>query len=807
MALDLTGIGNENEFYTHHYLAAILENDLRGFFSQWTDHEAQTGIKPPYDQLARLHKNYFALRNRLERLRDPEEILAAQREFLPELLAVLGYEYAPNVKELDSGALIPIAGEIRKTSGVPDLWIIETVSPVTENTDPLESNFIKAQYGNADAEKILTDLTLTEIITKQIFTLAEPPRWILLLNLSSVILLDRSKWNERRFLRFDLTEILSRRVPATLKAMSALLHRESICPEDGTSLLDTLDESSHKHAFAVSEDLKYSAREAVEILGNEAIHYIRNVRKEKIYGRDMADQLTRECLRYLYRLLFLLYIEARPELGYAPMNSEEYRTGYSLEDLRDLELQPLTEEPSQNGYFINDSLRMLFRLIFEGFNYEQKTMEMAFAEQRPVFRLFPLSSHLFDPVRTPLLNGVKFRNATLQKVIELLSLSRAASGNHRRGRISYAQLGINQLGAVYEGLLSYSGFFAEADLYEVKKAGTEVNELEAAFFVNAEDFQQYEESERVYNPDGTFKIYPRGTFIYRLAGRNREKTASYYTPEVLTRCLVKYALKELLKDKTADDILKLTVCELAMGSAAFLNEAINQLAEAYLDRKQKETDEIISHDTYGREKQKVKAFIADNNVFGVDLNPVAVELAEVSLWLNAMYASDPRPTTEATSSSIPPSMGTASTSSNPLVGVTSNFLPSLDGRGRGEGETAPIIPWFGNQLVCGNSLIGARRQVFAAELLEENRRGQKTWLDVVPERIPLGQKRPKKTIYHFLLPDAGMANYTDRVVRGMAKNETDKIKAWRKDFIKPFSAGEIETLPLRCRQISSGFAM
>jgi len=750
MALDLTGITNENEFYTHHYLTAILENDLRGFFSQWADREAQTGIKPPYDQLARLHKNYFALRNRMERLRDPEEILVAQREFLPELLTVLGYEYAPDIKELDSGALIPIAGEIRKTSGVPDLWIIETVSPVTENTDPLESNFIKAQYGNADAEKILPDLTLTEIITKQIFTLAEPPRWIILLGISSVILLDRSKWNERRFLRFDLPEILSRRVPATLKAMSALLHRESICPEDGASLLDTLDESSHKHAFAVSEDLKYSAREAVEILGNEAIHYIRNVRKEKIYGRDMADQLTRECLRYLYRLLFLLYIEARPELGYAPMNSEEYRTGYSLEDLRDLELQPLTEEPSQNGYFIHDSLRILFRLIFEGFNYEQKTAEMAFAEQRPVFRLFPLSSHLFDPARTPLLNGVKFRNATLQKVIELLSLSRATTGNHRRGRISYAQLGINQLGAVYEGLLSYSGFFAEADLYEVKKAGTEVNELEAAFFVNAEDFQQYEESERVYNPDGTFKIYPRGTFIYRLAGRNREKTASYYTPEVLTRCLVKYALKELLKDKTADDILKLTVCELAMGSAAFLNEAINQLAEAYLDRKQKETGEIIAHGAYGKEKQKVKAFIADNNVFGVDLNPVAVELAEVSLWLNAMYVQD-------------------------------------DG-------AAPIIPWFGNQLVCGNSLIGARRQVFAAELLEENGRGQKTWLDVVPERIPLGQTRPKKTIYHFLLPDAGMANYTDKVVRGMAKNETDKIKAWRKDFIKPFSAGEVETL-------------
>ena len=68
-------------------------------------------------------------------------------------------------------------------------------------------------------------------------------------------------------------------------------------------------------------------------------------------------------------------------------------------------------------------------------------------------------------------------------------------------------------------------------------------------------------------------MYEKGTFIYRLAGREREKSASYYTPEVLTKCLVKYALRELLEEKTADEILKLTICEPAMGSAAFLNES------------------------------------------------------------------------------------------------------------------------------------------------------------------------------------------------------------------------------------------
>jgi rhodanese-related sulfurtransferase len=87
--------------------------------------------------------------------------------------------------------------------------------------------------------------------------------------------------------------------------------------------------------------------------------------------------------------------------------------------------------------------------------------------------------------------------------------------------------------------------------------------------------------------------HPRDTFIYRLAGRDREKSASYYTPQVLARCLVKYALKELLKGKTADEILRLTICEPAMGSAAFINEAVNQLAEAYLERKQAELKKRI----------------------------------------------------------------------------------------------------------------------------------------------------------------------------------------------------------------------
>ena len=218
------------------------------------------------------------------------------------------------------------------------------------------------------------------------------------------------------------------------------------------------------------------------------------------------------------------------------------------------------------------------------------------------------------------------------------------------------------MGAVYEALLSYRGFIAEEDLYEVKRAGDKFNELDVRYFVPECELDKYTEDERVryedYERRGNLRMYEKGTFIYRLAGREREKSASYYTPEVLTKCLVKYALKELLKDKKADEILNMTVCEPAIGSAAFLNEAISQLAEAYLDKKQEELGEQIAFDRRTAELQRVKMFIADRNVYGVDLNPIAVELAEVSLWLNTIYK-------------------------------------------------GAHVPWFGTQLACGNSLIGS----------------------------------------------------------------------------------------------------
>jgi hypothetical protein len=715
MPIDLTGITNENEFYTHHYLAAILEGDLRPLFEEWSKLE-----NPPYDRLKALARPFQAI----DRQSDPVDREALRQRWFRDLFAVLGYSFTPETVEFEDGTTLPLAGQITRANGRAELWALAV---------PADTSHV----GTSDEDEYDPLDTYEEILTKQVFAAQEPPRWVMLYGAKQLILIDRSKWPSKRLLRFDLEEILGRREPSTLRAMAALLHRESVCPTDQISLLDRLDENSHKHAFAVSEDLKYSAREAVELLGNEAVWYLREVLKEGVYGKDLAEQLTRECLRYLYRLLFLFYVEAREELGYAPMKSEEYRTGYSLESLRDAAESELTTEEDRNGYFLHHSLQALFRLIHDGWRHELKPEQVGDYN----FRMEPLRCDLFDPARTPLLNRVRMRNHVLQRVVELLSLSR--EGHGRRGRISYAQLGITQLGSVYEGLLSYTGFFVEErdGLYEVKPEGEQYDPLKQAYFVPKSALSEYTNEEKVYE-NGRLVHHPAGSFVYRLAGRNRQKSASYYTPDVLTQCVVKYALKEMLKDKSADEILGLNVCEPALGSGAFLNEAVNQLADAYLERKQRETGRTIGHDEYLIEKQKVKAYLADNRVYGVDRNPVAIELAEISLWLNTIY-----------------------------VGHT--------------------IPWFGGQLTAGNSLIGARRQVFTRQQLESVNR---EWLDSVPERVPVGKDRTEGQIWHFLVPDQGMADYTDKAVKEMLPAEMKCIRDWRKDFAKRFTAGDVRAL-------------
>ncbi|RHU25995.1 class I SAM-dependent DNA methyltransferase [Firmicutes bacterium TM09-10] len=760
MSIDLTGITNKNEYYTNHYFSTVFEENTSATISGWNAAARESEeIKTPWSLLRQNTRQYYTAHDKFVRSSVNLQVLANIKALAGNYMKSLGYpEAKPEVVAVDDSLSVPVYLEMTKSNGAPLLWVLLSASKESD-AGIMESFVFNADDVDDDAagilyKGVLGEMANEDLVTKILFGTAEPPRFVMLIGMNQIALIDRNKWNEKRYLQFELEEIFSRLENTTLQAMSVLLHKDSLCPDDGKVLLDELDEQSQKNASGVSQDLKYALRESIELLGNEVLYDM----KTRL-GRDLdadpvdAGQLTLECLRYMYRMLFVLFIESRPELGYAPIKAQSYYSGYSLESLRDI-ADNIRDDVNEvgDGYYLHETLAKLYELIYDGYPKTEDELKKATGSDslHDMFLIAPLRAHIFDPEYTKMITAAKLRNSCMLRIIDLMSLTRATGRkNGRRGRISYANLGINQMGAVYEALLSYRGFIAEHDLYEVKRAGDSFNELDVGYFVSESELDQYTEDERVRYESGEkagkLRMYEKGTFIYRLAGREREKSASYYTPEVLTKCLVKYALKELLEGKTADEILKLTICEPAMGSAAFLNEAINQLAEAYISRKEKETGEIISYEKRFNELQKVKMFIADRNVYGIDLNPVAVELAEVSLWLNTIY----------------------------------------------EGG---FVPWFGTQLVNGNSLIGARRQVYRIENVQSTSKGLR-WYEMEPDRVPLGTKRmPKKQVYHFLLGDPGMCSYSDKVIKQLEPANIKEMKDWNKKFTSPITDDEVVTL-------------
>jgi hypothetical protein len=835
------GISNDNEFYSHHYLAEVFRGDIKNCIDAWEAEEAahasDDAHRAPPKRLQSWAQKWFALRGQINRAKDDADKWRLFVQLQSGLLQALGYSAPANIDaikylELVAGQAIPVwcllakdatATNVNAAIQQPQLAIVAAYQPGLENEDLLDQTLSVLHYGDHEMPSAVKGQSWAELVSEALFAADLAPRYVLVLGLDEWLLLDKYKWPQNRALRFDWSEILDRKDSATLQAAAALLHKTSLAPGEGNSLLESLDENAHKHAFGVSEDLKHALREAIELLGNEAAQQLRQLaadqRKGFFSGKDQLDpsDLSLECLRMVYRLLFMFYIEARPELGYVPIGkSEVYLKGYSLESLRELEMKKLVTPESRNGHYFDKTLRRLFSLVAQGCGFGDQLNVQAMAGAKDSFALAPLDSRLFDETTMPLLAKVKFPNHVWQTIIRLMSLSRGRGRGQRRGRVSYQLLSINQLGAVYEALLSYKGFFAKEDLYEVKKApkrggaspsdeddadtedlfddsdnsdsadtddtstttpgrrGSESSGddlLDNAWFVPASRLGDYKDDEKVYdtNEAGHQKLrkHDKGSFIYRLAGRDRQKSASYYTPQVLTKCLVKYALKELLggeRVKYADDILTLTVCEPAMGSAAFLNEAVNQLAEAYLERKQAELKQRIPHNTYAQELQKVRMYIADRNVFGVDLNPVAVELAEVSIWLNAIYG-------------------------------------ETDAQGR---PLPAHVPWFGYQLFAGNSLIGARHQVYGAGALK---RGAKpAWHEEAPRDVNHAAPRRPDEVWHFLLPDPGMADYGDKVAKQLYPEDFARLKAWRKDFTKALEPNEIARLQQLSQQIDSLWA-
>lgn len=621
---------------------------------------------------------------------------------------------------------------------------------------------IPAEY--LDREKYRFSPAIINKAITQIFLMPEErrPHYILMLAGNQVFLFDSDKWARGSYLQFSLDDLYFQGQIKNYRLHYALFHllccKEALAADGQTVLMDSLIEESYKNAYEVTKDLKEGVIFAVETLANEALYYWKqhnNIPVSDYTDDTFEAEVKDDCLTIIYRLLFLFYAESREELEILPIGDEVYKLGYSLESLRDLEMMRLNSQASRDGYFFDDSIRHLFGLLANGHHAAESNIA------NKSFRVRPIDSPLFNNKNLHHLANVRIRNIKWQEIIRALSLSKK---KNYCGRISYANLGVNQLGSVYESLLAFRGFYAEEDYIEVHKAN---EPQDGTFLVPYSRMGDFDISEVLTHPEtGAPQILPKGTFVYRLNGRDRQKSASYYTPEVLTRSTVKYTLKSIIDDvrdnkRKATELLELKILEPAMGAAAFQNEVINQLAEAYLQHQQRQQREAgltnwrISPDQYRNELQKVKAYIATHNVYGVDLNPTAVELGKLSLWLNVIHK---------------------------------------------DMET----PFFANRICVGNAVIGAWLKVYSKNEFYgiSERYGAKLkpnkWWEKAPHKVKFFANRVNRSVndvYHFLLPDANMLGV--RSIKEQKKEhpaEEKQMAAILKDWTAPIASYDFKTL-------------
>lgn len=714
-------------------------------------------------------------------LPSPWARLSAQREQLLKRLSLLDADNAASVADA-AGTIDEVFGypapreltfhrdaenvTLQAGTGTGGTAVVMRVSPI-ENLDllvdarPVGAVTVDGKESSMTAMKLVTELFLAD----------EPPTFVVLVAGAWVVLAERESWALGRYLAVNVAlaaERNERKVRGELEQVVAALAFEHVDrAADGSTWWETTLTESRDHAVKVSSELRQAIKESIEIIGNDVLDRYRaqGLDTDAIDGNELAKQ----ALRYLYRILFLLFAEATPELNILPTGVPEYDDGYGLTHLREQILVPPATERAAAGTYLYDSLDLLFRLVNEGHEPPQAAAEVeefgsASVEEGLTFR--NLSADLFLPRATSYLNASKLSNAALQKVLENLLLTRESRGRDR-GFISYATLGVAQLGQVYEGLMSYTGFIAREPLVEVAPKG---DPSKGSWVVAEGSVSSLPDGSIVQEVDPTDpagistrnRRYPVGSFVFRQSSRDRERSASFYSPPVITEFTVAQAIEVLRESgriSCADDVLSLNICEPAMGSGAFAVEAVNQLADLYLELKQDELGERIDPGTHAEEVQKVRAAIALHRVYGVDLNATAVELAEISLWLDTMSAE-------------------------------------------------LKAPWFGLHLRRGNSLIGATRATLTANSVKK-----RAYLTQEPTHHPVasvatsietGAIDPKVDgrIHHFLVPSKGWGAAADaKDLKDLVAEQITMMKKWRKDVQKGFTAEDVKTLQNLSRQV------
>ena len=398
--------------------------------------------------------------------------------------------------------------------------------------------------------------------------IAHAVRWCFCLTGPSLRVVDAIRTYSRRYFEIDLARAIDDEKSFAL--LWGLLRAEAMHQPDARRVLDRAVVISEEHRAVVRSSLQDGVQDALGHLRGALLAARRSRRHRQLDDQAIFD----ESLLIVYRILFLLFAEAR---GLVPRWHPTYRDGYTIESLRG----PVELTARPRGVW--EALQSISRLAHRGCRIGP-------------LRVTAFNGHLFSPVESPLADSLALDDGAVRQA--LLALTTRAS-NAGRQRISYGDLGVEQLGGVYERLLDV-------------EPGAVATHTHSASVV----LRSSAHSER------------------------RKRTGSFYTPRTLTEYLVRRTLAPIVHDASSEQVLAIRVLDPAMGSGAFLVAACRYLAATYESALLRE-GALNGEDIGERERAGFRRAIAQRCLYGVDLNPTAVQLGRLSLWLATLSADRP----------------------------------------------------------------------------------------------------------------------------------------------------------------------
>jgi len=403
--------------------------------------------------------------------------------------------------------------------------------------------------------------------------LASRAPWCFLTNGRVLRLVDARRALARAFVEFDLESALDDEL-----AFCALW---GLCRAQGfaSSILDRIVHASSRHTAGVCQSLRVGVLEAIrEIVSGFAGHPTARADRDA-----WLDATYQQVLTIVYRVLFLLFAESR---ALVPLWHPIYRDSYSVEALRDMAERPVAAKGTW------ETLQAMSRLAHSGCRAGS-------------LRVTPFNGRLFAPAATPLGEAGALDDERARRLVLALSTVPGRGGGGR-ARIVYRDLGVEQLGAVYESVLDY-----RPQLLPTESDGGQV--------------------QGANRPDSKSV---RGTLHVSLVrgGGARKASGTFYTPRSITTYLVRRVLAPLVAEATPERILSLRVLDPSMGSGAFLVAACRYLSTAY-EAALIERGGIHPSDVSDADRRSFRRLVAQRCLYGVDRNPMAVQLARLSLWL------------------------------------------------------------------------------------------------------------------------------------------------------------------------------